>query len=139
MSHVVEIKTQVKDIVAVQTACRRLKLPEPQQRTVTLFAAKVTGLAVELPEWQYPVVCNTTTGELKYDNYNGRWGQQSHRDQFLQAYTVEKAKLEARRQGHSVSEQLLADGSIRVQISVAGCVVSMNRNAFTETNSNGAF
>ena len=139
MSHVVEIKTQVKDIVAVQTACRRLKLPEPQQRTVTLFAAKVTGLAVELPEWQYPVVCNTTTGELKYDNYNGRWGQQSHLDQFLQAYTVEKAKLEARRQGHSVSEQLLANGSIRVQISVAGCVVSMNRNAFTETNSNGAF
>ena len=38
----------------------------------------------------------------------------------LQAYTVEKAKIEARRQGHSVSEQLLTDGSIRVQIAVAG-------------------
>ena len=120
MSHVVEIKTQVKDVAAVQAACRRLKLSEPQQRTVTLFSAEVTGLAVELPDWQYPVVCNTTTGELKYDNYNGRWGKQSHLDQFLQAYTVEKAKLEARRQGHSVSEQLLTDGSIRVQIAVAG-------------------
>ena len=120
MSHVVEIKTQVKDVSAVQAACRRLKLPEPEQRTVTLFSAKVTGLAVELPGWQYPVVCNTATGELKYDNYNGRWGQQSHLDQFLQAYAVEKAKIEARRQGHSVSEQLLTDGSIRVQIAVAG-------------------
>ena len=120
MSHVVEIKTQVKDVAAVQAACRRLKLPEPEQRTVTLFSAKVTGLAVELPGWQYPVVCNTATGELKYDNYNGRWGQQSHLDQFLQAYAVEKAKIEARRQGHSVSEQLLTDGSIRVQIAVAG-------------------
>jgi len=120
MSHVVEIKTQVKDVAAVQAACRRLKLPEPQQRTVTLFSAKVTGLAVELPGWQYPVVCNTTTGELKYDNYNGRWGQQSHLDQFLQAYAVERAKLEARRQGHTVSEHLLTDGSIRVQIAVAG-------------------
>ena len=120
MSHVVEIKTQVKDVAAVQAACRRLKLPEPEQRTVTLFSAKVTGLAVELPEWQYPVVCNTATGELKYDNYGGRWGQQSHLDQFLQAYTVEKAKIEARRLGHSVSEQLLTDGSIRVQIAVAG-------------------
>lgn len=120
MSHVVEIKTQVKDIAAVQAACRRLKLPEPQQRTVTLFSAEVTGLAVELPGWQYPVVCNTATGELKYDNYNGRWGQQAHLDQFLQASAVEKAKIEARRQGHSVSEQLLTDGSIRVQIAVAG-------------------
>lgn len=120
MSHVVEIKTQVKDIAAVQAACRRLKLPEPEQRTVTLFSAKVTGLTVQLPDWQYPVVCNTATGELKYDNYGGAWGQQSHLDQFLQAYAVEKAKLEARRQGHSVSEQQLADGSIRVQIAVAG-------------------
>ena len=120
MSHIVEIKGQVKDVAAVQAACRRLKLPEPQERTVTLFSTEVTGLAVQLPEWQYPVVCNTATGELKYDNYNGRWGQQSHLDQFLQAYAVEKAKLEARRQGHSASEQLLADGSIRVQIAVAG-------------------
>lgn len=120
MSHVVEIKTQVKDVSAVRAACRRLKLPEPQQRIVTLFSAMVTGLAVELPEWQYPVVCDTITGELKYDNYNGRWGQQAHLDQFLQVYAVEKAKIEARRQGHSVSEQLLADGSIRVQIAVAG-------------------
>ncbi len=91
MSHVVEIKTQVKDVVAVQAACRRLKLPEPQLRTVTLFASKVSGLAVELPDWQYPVVCNTATGELKYNNYGGAWGQQLHLDQFLQAYTVEKA------------------------------------------------
>lgn len=115
-----KIKTQVKDMAAVQTACRRLKFPEPQQHTVTLFSAQVTGLAVQLPNRQYLVVCNTTTGERKYDNYNGRWGQQSHLDQFLQAYTVEKAKLEARRQGHPASEQLLTDGSIRVRIAVAG-------------------
>ena len=120
MSHVVEIKTQVKDVAAVQAACRRLKLPEPQQQTVTLFSAKVTGLAVQLPEWQYPIVCDTATDEVKFDNYGGMWGQQSHLDQFLQAYAVEKAKLEARRQGHSVSEQLLTDGSIRVRIAVAG-------------------
>ncbi len=120
MSHIVEIKTQVKDAAAVQAACRRLNLAEPQQRTVKLFSGEATGLAVQLPEWTYPIVCDTATGEVKFDNYNGRWGQQSHFDQFLQAYTVEKAKIEARRQGHSVSEQLLTDGSIRVQIAVAG-------------------
>ena len=120
MSHVVEIKTQVKDATAVAAACRRLKLNEPRRETVTLFSAEVTGLAVQLPQWNYPIVCDTSTGEVKYDNYGGRWGQQPHLDQFLQAYTVEKARLEARRQGHSVSEQQLEDGSIRVRIAVAG-------------------
>ena len=120
MSHIVEIKTQVKDAATVAAACRRLKLNEPRQETVTLFNTEVTGLAVQLPQWTFPIVCNTSTGELKYDNYGGRWGQQAHLDQFLQAYTVEKAKLEARRQGHSVTEHPLEDGSIRVRIAVAG-------------------
>ena len=120
MSHVVEIKTQVKDAAAVAAACRRLKLNEPRRETVTLFSAAVTGLAVQLPQWTYPIVCDTSTGEVKYDNYGGRWGQQTHLDQFLQAYAVEKARLEARRQGHSVTEHQLEDGSIRVRIAVTG-------------------
>jgi hypothetical protein len=35
-------------------------------------------------------------------------------------YAVEKAKLEARRNGHSVHEQTLSDGSIKLSIQVAG-------------------
>lgn len=120
MSHIVSIKTQVKDSVAIQAACRRLQLPDPQQRTVTLFNSEVTGLAVELPEWTYPVVCDITSGELKYDNFKGRWGDEAQLHRFLQAYAVEKARIEARKQGHSVQEQTLADGSIRLQIAVAG-------------------
>ena len=41
-------------------------------------------------------------------------------DRFLQSYAVEKATLEARRRGHSISEQPLADGSIKLTIRVAG-------------------
>jgi hypothetical protein len=120
MSHIVSIKTQVKDPLAIQAACRRLQLPEPQQRTARLFNSEATGLVVELRGWTYPLVCDTTTGELKYDNFEGRWGDESQLHLFLQSYAVERATLEARRQGHSVSEQQLADGSIRVQITVAG-------------------
>ena len=120
MSHTVTIKTEVKDVVAVRSACRRLQLPEPQHRTVKMFSSEATGLAVELPEWKYPLVCDTQTGQLNYDTYNGRWGKEAELHKFLQAYAVEKAKIEARRQGHSVQEQTLADGSIRVQIAVAG-------------------
>ena len=120
MSHIVEIKTQVRDAAAVQAACRRLGLSPPVQGTTRLFNASVTGLAVQLPGWRYPVVCQLAAGDVKYDNYNGHWGAAQELDKFLQAYAVEKAKIEARLKGHSVTEQALADGSIKLTIQVAG-------------------
>jgi uncharacterized protein YfaS (alpha-2-macroglobulin family) len=44
------------------------------------------------------------------------WGEQQELDHFLQAYAVEKAKLEARKKGYAVNEQTLQDGAIKVQI-----------------------
>ena len=83
-----------------------------------MFSETVTGLAVQLREWRYPVVFNTHTGETKFDNYQGRWGKQERLDEFLQAYAVEKTKIEARRKGYSVVEQTLDDGSIKLALSV---------------------
>lgn len=116
MSHIVSVKTEVRDPIAVAAACRRLGLPEPVHGTAMLFEGQASGLLVRLPGWLYPVACDTATGELKFDNYGGSWGPQEHLDRFLQAYAVEKAKLEARKKGYSVSEQPLEDGSIRLQI-----------------------
>ena len=93
------------------------------QKTVKLFSTAVTGLAVELPGWNYPVVCDLASGEVQFDNYEGRWGKQQELDRFLQAYAVEKAKLEAQRKGYGVLEQPLADGSIKLTIQVAGGAV----------------
>jgi hypothetical protein len=95
LSHIVTIKTEVRDANAVRSGCRRLRLPHPVQSTHRLFS-----------------------GELRYDNYGGRWGDQKHLDAFLQAYAVEKAKIEARRKGHSVSESQLTDGSVKLTINV---------------------
>jgi hypothetical protein len=120
MSHIVQIQTQVKDAAAVRAACQRLGLPAPVQGATRLFSGEVTGLAVQLPDWTYPVVFNTATGQVKFDNYNGRWGDQQHLDRFLQAYACEKAKIEARRRGHQCTEQTLADGSIKLTIQVNG-------------------
>ena len=41
---------------------------------------------------------------------------------FLEVYSVvvEKARLEARKKGHQVTEQALPDGSIRLSIRVGG-------------------
>ena len=120
MSHVVEIKTEIRDEAAVKAACTRLQIPTPEHKTVRLFSATATGLCVQLPGWSYPVVANLATGQLQYDNYNGHWGEQARLNTFLQAYAVEKAKIEARKKGHSVSETRLHDGSIRVTVRVGG-------------------
>ncbi len=120
MSHIVQIQTEVRDPAAVRAACERLKLPLPTEGTVRLFSSEVTGLAVQLPGWQYPVVCQPATGRVQYDDYNGRWGNKQELERFLQCYAVEKAKIEARKRGHSVTEQPLADGSIKLTIRVGG-------------------
>ncbi len=120
MSHIVTVRTQVRDPAAVAAACKRLNLPEPVHGTAKLFNASATGLLVRLPGWQYPVVCDTASGETRMDNYNGAWGKQEELDKFLQAYALAKATLEARKQGHSVVEQALADGSVKLTIQVGG-------------------
>jgi len=120
LSHIVEIKTEIRDEQAVKAACSRLNLPQPEHKSARLFSASATGLCVQLPGWQYPVVANLQTGQVQYDNYGGHWGEQRHLNSFLQAYTVEKAKIEARKKGHTCSETRLEDGSIRVTVRVGG-------------------
>ena len=116
MSHVFTVAAKVHDPLTVAAACKRLSLPEPIQGTVELFSGEVTGLLVHLSDWLYPAVVDALTGVIRYDNYEGRWGDQAHLDRFLQAYAAEKAHLEARREGHTVVEETLADGSIHLQI-----------------------
>jgi len=120
MSHVVMIQTQVRDPIAIDLSCRRLQLKPPVYGPAKLFRETKTGWAVELPGWLYPVVCNTASGQVEFDNFEGRWGKQEELNRFLQGYAVEKAKLEARKAGHSVAESLLEDGSVRVTVSVCG-------------------
>jgi hypothetical protein len=120
MSHIVTIETQVRDPVALTAACLRLQLPPPQPRTVRLYSGTASGLAVELPGWEYPVVCDVNQGRLQFDNFGGQWGAQSQHDRLLQSYAIEKTRLEARRRGHTITEQSLADGSIRLTVQVGG-------------------
>ena len=120
MSHIVEIKTELRDEQAIRAACTRLQLAQPEQKQARLFNTTATGLCVQLPGWQYALVCDTQSGGIKYDNYNGDWGRQEELNKFLQAYAVEKAKIEARKKGYCASETQFQDGSIRVTVKVGG-------------------
>ena len=116
MSHLATIATKVHDAAALTAACHRLGLAEPVPANVRLFSADATGLAVTLPGWQYLVVVDIAEGSIKYDNYEGRWGNPAELGRLLQMYAVEKAKLEARRKGYCVTEQTRQDSTIALQI-----------------------
>jgi hypothetical protein len=116
MSHIVTIRTEVRDVAGIQAACTRLQLPQPILGDHKLYSSTVSGWGVQLLDWRYPIVCQTDTGRIEYDHFEGRWGDPKRLDAFLQAYAVEKAKLEARKRGHTAIEQPLADGSIQLTI-----------------------
>ena len=97
MSHVVQIQTRVKDAAAIRAGCCRLQLDAPVEGEGKLFSKTVSGLAVRLRDWRYPVVFNIATGESKFDNYCGHWGKQERLDEFLQDYAVEITKIDSRR------------------------------------------
>jgi hypothetical protein len=116
MSHIVTIQSKVRDPATIAAACRRMGLAEPVHGTAKVYGTEATGLIVQLPGWDYPTVIDTQTGDVRYDNFNGSWGEQAHLDRFMQLYAVEKAKIEARGKGFQVTEQALGDGSIKLQI-----------------------
>lgn len=116
LSHVVQIKTEVRDSLAIRSACSRLRLPVPTEGTFRLYSRSVTGLGVQLRDWRYPIVCTPATGQIEYDNFNGHWGAQKELDSFLQAYAIETVCMEARQKGYAVTEQSLGDGSIKLTI-----------------------
>ena len=120
MSHIVQIQTEVRSEAAVLAACKRLHIPPAKRGEFELFSSTETGLGIELPKWRYVVVANTDTGQLRFDNYEQKWGKQEYLDQFLQHYAVEAATIAARKEGHSVVERRLDDGSVKLTVNVGG-------------------
>jgi hypothetical protein len=86
----VTIQTRIQDPAAVAAACERMGLPAPTAGTARLYSGEATGLLVQLPGWQFPAVIDPQTGAVRYDNYEGQWGEPQHLHRFLQLYAVEK-------------------------------------------------
>ena len=114
------METQIRDVNALRQACNYLQLEPPIQGTYELYNSTEIGWGVQLCDWKYPVVFKVEASEAAFDNYEGRWGNPQRLEELIQRYAVEKTKIEARRQGHSVTEQSLADGSVKLTVSVGG-------------------
>ena len=93
---------------ALRLACQRIDV-EMGTGTFNLFNTRETGMAVYLKDWKYPVVVKEN-GELAYDNYEGRWGDEAQLNKLKAYYGLEKAKIEARKKGYSVYERCVTNG-----------------------------
>ena len=104
MSHTMNIQLEMLDRDAIQAAAERLGLT-CSEGSFKIFSTEVTGTSVKLAGWNFPVVIKSD-GSVSYDNYGGRWGDAARLNEFTAHYGIEKAKIEARRQGYSVIEGL---------------------------------
>jgi len=141
MSHVVTIKCELRDLAAIEAACKRLGWTfKRDQKTFEWFgewmndyaAADAAYVAMDMKPEEYGK-CNHAIGVpgAKYeigliardgkfipvfDNWSSgglkKLTAANGLNGFIQAYSVEKSKNELRRKGYSPVEQTRSDGSI---------------------------
>lgn len=100
MSHTTTVRSAFTDIPALTRAAVHLGGTLTEHETVTLYENRqsITGTVVRLPGWKYPVVI-TDAGELKYDHYNGKWGDPDLLRQLQVRYGMEVALMDAEANG----------------------------------------
>lgn len=103
MSHTMNINLEIRDKEALAAACERLGLNILNGDLHSLYSSKEKGIGIMLPGWNYPLVIKEN-GTVTYDNYNGSWGNIDELNKLIAYYGLEKAKLEAQKQGYSVME-----------------------------------
>ena len=133
MSHTIRVKKiQMNDMEALQLAVEsspKIHFVSPTGQEVTgiddatgkhrLYGGNPTGIGIKLPGWKFPVVIDSTTGNISYDNYGGSWGKQDEIDGLAQKYVVEKTRLQAMAMNiQMASEETLDDGSIEMTYNV---------------------
>ena len=110
MSHTLNIKTEIRDLSALQLACDKLGY-KTLAGDFKLYASEESGTGVYLPGWSYPVVIKDG-GEIAYDNFDGKWGEIDKLNELVAHYGLEKAKIEARKKGYSLSERVIQEGQV---------------------------
>lgn len=142
MSHVTKIKVEIRSLEALMAACQRLGFQfVPEQKTYKWFGVwmgdsplpegvKREDLgkcdhAIRVPDASYEVgvVEQGDKYTLLYDFWIVGGLQEAlgnNAEKLVQAYTIEAAKAEAQRQGYSVWEENLQDGSVQLHVQVEG-------------------
>jgi len=123
MSHFTTIKTQIKDIEALRSACQEMGLPLLQNAEARgYYENKTKGDYVIRLKGPYDIAINQQpdgTFGLTADLWNGHVENEvgPGYGKLLQLYGVHKATLEARKKGHLVRRTQQHNGCIKLLIS----------------------
>ena len=122
MSHFTTIETQIRDIPALQAACRELGLTLLESTMARGYSSNnIKGDYVIRLKGPYDVAL-TRQQDGSYGLTTDWWAGHVERElgagygKLLQLYGVHKAQAEARRKGYTTRRQSLSDGSIKLTI-----------------------
>jgi hypothetical protein len=119
MSHFTTIKTQIKDIEALRSACKEMKLTVLEKAEARGFAQQtIRGDYVIQLKGPYDIAVNREGDAygLTTDWWDGHVEKEvgPNFGKLLQLYGVHKASMEARKKGLSVLRRPKQDGSIKL-------------------------
>jgi hypothetical protein len=120
MSHFTTIKTQIKDVAALEAACRELHLPLLQHAEARGYSGQTRrGDHVIKLNGPYDIAVNKQpdgTFGLTTDWWQGHVEKEvgSNFGKLLQLYGVHKASAEAHKKGFSVMRQPQRNGAIKL-------------------------
>jgi hypothetical protein len=122
MSHFTTIKTQIKDIQALRSACQELGLTVQQDAMARGYYTNTTkGDFVIQLKGPYDIALNQQQDGsfgLTADFWDGHVERKVGKNygKLLQLYAVHKATIEARKKGHLTRRSQQRDGSIKLVI-----------------------
>lgn len=116
MSHTTTIELEIKSLSALETACRETATPFERDTTVRLYDGTLIEdcFAFTPGGWHYPVAAKD--GKLRFDNYEGAWGDIAELNKVKQRYAVNVQKETARARGYRVREDRLSDGRVKLVV-----------------------
>lgn len=122
MSHFTSIQTQIKDLDALQDACRELGVELAHKGVARGYATNTrTGEAVIKLKGPYDVALNRQE-DGAYALTTDWWGGHVEKEvgtnftKLIQLYGVHKAMREAKKKGYLASRKTLPNGAIKLTI-----------------------
>lgn len=116
MSHTAHIHVEFRDPTALAQACQDLGATITPNTEIRFHdGTTVTGTAISLPGWRYPVV--VSNNQLYMDDYQGAWGNLGVLKHLRQLYTVHATTRAAARMGRKVIKR--EDRNSRIRLTLA--------------------
>jgi hypothetical protein len=113
MSHIATVKTKIKDLGILEEVLKQQNIDLlRKQHQVELYSNSVQAIAsFRLPKWKFPIAVKAD-GSIAFDNYKGKWGNQTQLNKVLQAYSRKVVMKQAKRMGMTTTTKTGKDGSL---------------------------